>query len=30
MKSMLINTWLWTGILADQLPCVLGVPNCAR
>lgn len=20
--------WLWTGILLDQMPCFLGVPNC--
>lgn len=20
--------WLWTGILIDQIPCFLGVPNC--
>jgi hypothetical protein len=20
--------WLWSGILIDQMPCFLGVPNC--
>jgi hypothetical protein len=20
--------WLWTGIVIDQMPCFLGVPNC--
>ena len=20
--------WMWTGILIDQMPCFLGVPNC--
>jgi hypothetical protein len=20
--------WIWTGIVIDQMPCFLGVPNC--
>lgn len=20
--------WLWVGLLIDQMPCFLGVPNC--
>jgi hypothetical protein len=20
--------WMWGGILIDQMPCFLGVPNC--
>ena len=20
--------WLWVGLVADQMPCFLGVPNC--
>lgn len=20
--------WLWAGLVADQMPCFLGVPNC--
>ena len=20
--------WMWVGIVADQMPCFLGVPNC--
>jgi hypothetical protein len=20
--------WMWTGLLIDQMPCFLGVPNC--
>jgi hypothetical protein len=25
--SMLI-AWLWIGLVVDQMPCFLGVPNC--
>lgn len=25
---LILITWLWTGIILDQMPCFLGVPNC--
>jgi hypothetical protein len=25
---MILIAWLWVGILQDQMPCFLGVPNC--
>jgi len=25
---LVLIAWLWTGILIDQMPCFLGVPNC--
>jgi len=25
---LVLIAWMWTGILIDQLPCFLGVPNC--
>ena len=25
---LVILAWVWGGILIDQLPCFLGVPNC--
>lgn len=25
---LVLVAWLWTGILIDQMPCFLGVPNC--
>jgi hypothetical protein len=26
--SLIVIAWLWGGIVLDQLPCFLGVPNC--
>ena len=26
--AALLTAWLWIGILMDQMPCFLGVPNC--
>jgi len=25
---LILIAWLWSGIILDQLPCFLGVPNC--
>jgi len=25
---LILILWLWGGIIIDQLPCFLGVPNC--
>jgi hypothetical protein len=25
---LILMAWLWVGILLDQMPCFLGVPNC--
>ena len=26
--SLILIAWLWIGIIRDQMPCLLGVPNC--
>lgn len=26
--SMLLIAFIWTGIVLDQMPCFLGIPNC--
>ena len=25
---LVLVAWMWTGLLIDQMPCFLGVPNC--
>ena len=25
---MILITLLWVGVVADQMPCFMGVPNC--
>jgi hypothetical protein len=25
---LILIAWLWAGIVLDQIPCFLGVPNC--
>ena len=25
---VILIAWLWVGLVADQMPCFLGVPNC--
>jgi len=25
---LILIAWLWSGIILDQMPCFLGVPNC--
>jgi ABC-type amino acid transport system permease subunit len=25
---LILIAWLWGGIILDQMPCFLGVPNC--
>jgi hypothetical protein len=25
---LILIAWMWTGIVIDQMPCFLGVPNC--
>ena len=25
---LILIAWLWIGIILDQMPCFLGVPNC--
>jgi hypothetical protein len=25
---VILIAWLWVGVVADQMPCFLGVPNC--
>jgi hypothetical protein len=25
---LIVIAWLWLGLVIDQLPCFLGVPNC--
>ena len=25
---LIVIAWLWVGLVADQMPCFLGVPNC--
>jgi hypothetical protein len=25
---LILITWLWVGLVIDQMPCFLGVPNC--
>ncbi len=25
---LILIAWLWVGIILDQMPCFLGVPNC--
>ncbi len=25
---LVLIAWLWIGVLLDQMPCFLGVPNC--
>lgn len=25
---LILIAWFWIGLLADQMPCFLGVPNC--
>ena len=25
---LILLAWLWVGIIHDQMPCFLGVPNC--
>jgi hypothetical protein len=28
VSVMAVSAWLWTGFLADQMPCFMGVPVC--
>jgi hypothetical protein len=28
LALLILITWLWLGLVIDQLPCFLGVPNC--
>jgi hypothetical protein len=25
---LILLAWLWVGLIHDQMPCFLGVPNC--
>jgi len=25
---LIVIVWLWVGIILDQMPCFIGVPNC--
>lgn len=25
---VILIAWLWVGLVVDQMPCFLGVPNC--
>ncbi len=25
---VVLIAWLWVGLVVDQMPCFLGVPNC--
>ena len=25
---LMLIAWLWVGLVVDQMPCFLGVPNC--
>src|SRR5262245_4869178 len=28
VACLALIAWMWSGIIIDQLPCFLGVPNC--
>jgi hypothetical protein len=25
---LVLIVWVWAGVIIDQMPCFLGVPNC--
>ena len=28
VAGLILIGWVWTGLVIDQMPCFLGVPNC--
>jgi hypothetical protein len=28
VATLALMAWFWTGVVVDQMPCFLGVPNC--
>jgi hypothetical protein len=27
-RVVILIAWMWVGLVVDQMPCFLGVPNC--